>query len=226
MPKESVMISVNLKKGEIYRTTIIKKNTNSLTRGITNHEILRVKETSNNYFLVELEIERVVVNTNNNGQQVNYDSSKDESQMSPSEKGLHSRFKPSLNTVISENINKIGVSSNRKKVSGPLNAQMASQKTNFIQLPEQPISVDYEWTQDVKNGKIELTYTYLVTEITPEKVYLECLGIPKGALKGTVEGTIELDRKTGIPVKKELKLDLNLSGQVIQTEVITTIEKY
>jgi len=223
--QESVPLAIHLKKGDTYLATIITKNSNSTTSDRTNYETLTVKDFTDNGFLVELEVDRIVMNTTNNGIPIHYDSSVDIAKMGSSAKGLHSRFKPILNTVISEIVDKNGVASNRTKVSGQLNAQMAPQKTNLIKLPTKPVSVDSEWQQDVKNGKIELTYTYLVSKIAPTKVYLECLGIPKGTLKGTVEGTIEIERTTGIPLKKELKLDLNLSGQVIQSEIIVTIEK-
>jgi hypothetical protein len=223
--QEAAKLRLNLKKGDKYLTIVTTISPNSLTKKTTNYEELEVKEASDNAFLVELKINKIIVNTINNSELVNYDSSKEESQMSSSERGLHSRFKPALNTVISETISKTAVSSNRKNVSGPLNAKMASQKTNLIQLPEEPVALDSQWIQDIINGTIAIQYTYLVTDITATKVYLECLGIPKGVLKGTVEGRIELDSTTGIPTRKEMKLDLDLNGQVIQSEVIIAIEK-
>ncbi|MEM6515009.1 MAG: hypothetical protein AAF688_02420 [Bacteroidota bacterium] len=223
--QDSPQLKLNLKKGEVYHTTITSINPNSLTKETTNHEIFTVKEADQNEFLVELEISKIVIKTNNNGKPVNYDSSKNEAQMSPAEKALHSRIKPALNTVVSENINRQGLFSNRKRVSGQLNAQMASQKSNLIQLPNTPISIDSTWTQDNLNGNIEIQYTYLVTNINATTVYLECLGIPKSGLKGTVEGKIELDRKTGIPFKKDMKLDLDLNGQILKSDITITMNK-
>jgi len=223
--QESADVKLNLSQNTKYQTTIKTVFHNSTMKDRTDYQTLTVKDVTNNNALVEIAINKIVVNLSNNGKALVYDSSQNESEMSTDIKGLHSRFKPALNTVIIETISKTGVSSNRKKVSGQLNAQMATQKTNVIKLPLEPLVVDFVWTQLVQSDKIKVLYSYMVTEITETKVVLECIGEPQGMLKGKIEGFIELDKKSGIPTKKEYTSDMTLNGQVIQTTTTITTEK-
>lgn len=223
--QESANVAINVSKNAQYLTTIKTSFHNSTMKDRTDYQTLTVKEVINNNALVEISINKIVINLSNNGRPLTYDSSQNELEMSSEIKGLHSRFKPALNTVISETISKTGVSSNRKKVSGQLNAQIATQKTHVIKLPSQPLVVDLVWTQLIQSDKIKVLYSYMVTEITETKVVLECIGEPQGMLKGKIEGIIELDKKSGIPIKKEYTSDMTLNGQVIQTTTTITTEK-
>ncbi len=223
--QESADVKVNFQKNVQYLTTIKTIFHNSTMKDRTDYQKLTVKEVTSDNALVEIAIDKIVINLSNNGKPLKYDSSQNESEMSIDIKGLHSRFKPTLNTVISETISKTGVSSNRKKVSGQLNAQMATQKTHFIKLPSEPLVVDLVWTQLVQSDKIKVLFSYMVTEITETKIVLECIGEPQGMLKGKIEGFIELDKKSGIPTKKEYTSDMTLNGQVIQTTTTIITKK-
>lgn len=223
--QEGVSLRLNLKKGDIYQTKIIKKFDSFVLKDVTNFETFIVKETTEKGYKIQLAIDRIVINANKDGKPVKYDSSVKEELMSVEAKGLHSSAKPELNTIVNAEVNTNGKTLKTTKVSGQLSVNMVKQKTNLISLPEKPISVGSKWTQSLTNGNIRVVYNYVVTKITPEIVYLSCVGKPLGKLKGSITGTIELNKKTGVSIKKDMRFDLNLSGQIVKSNVVVTIKK-
>lgn len=222
---QEASLQLNLKKGDKYHTKIVKKLDFSTVKDITNFETLTVKETTNKGFKIQLTIDRIVINVDKMGKPITYDSSIKEKDMIQEAKGLHSRVKPELNTVVSVDVNTNGKTFKTSKVSGQLAVSMVKQKTNFINLPETPVTIGSKWTQSLINGKVRVVYNYTVTKITPEIVYLNCIGEPLGKLKGTITGTIQLNRKTGVPIKKDMKFNLDLNGQIVKSNVVITIKK-
>lgn len=223
--QETASLRLNLKKGDKYQTKIVKKLDFSTVKDITNFETLTVKEATEKGYKIQLNIDRIVINADKMGKPITYDSSTKEKDMIQEAKGLHTTVKPELNTVVNVAVNTNGKTLKTTKVSGQLAVNMVKQKTNFINLPDTPVTIGSKWTQSLINGNVRVVYNYEVTKITPKIVHLSCVGEPLGKLKGTITGTIELNKETGVPIKKDMRFDLNLNGQIVQSNVVITIKK-
>lgn len=225
--QETTSLRINLKKGDTYEITTVQKFYGSVMKNKTNFETLVVKDVVDDTYEVEMTINKIVANYDQMGMKVHYDSSADVAQMSQQEKGLHSQFKSGLRTVISEKVSKTGESSNRKTVKGGKIAQTAEQKTNFLELPAEPIKVGSKWTKQTTQNDITTIKKYTVSNITDTKVYINLEAIMKkpyiGHKAGEMIGSIELDKETGVPLKKNIKVYMSAGNKKAKVAEVTII---
>lgn len=221
--------SVYLKKGDRYRSKMVTENLVMLApiKSKTYFQTATVKEVSDNGYKLEIGIDRVLIKGNNNGKPIQYDSSVKE--LDPSVKGLHSREKRELNTIIGVEVNKKGKTLKKTKISGSLMAAVSSCKTNLLELPDAPLEVGTEWDGGSSKNNIITAYNYTVTKITDTTISVAMQGAQINEYthkpQASFDGTIELDKATGVPTKKNIKLYVGGAKKTKVAEVTITIEK-
>lgn len=229
--QESVLLRVNCKQGDKFSTKIFtkKNHTISSSKELISYETTTVKKVVDSIYVFEMSVDRLIIKGKHNGEDIKYDSSVKEENMTKNTVWYHYMAKPSLETKIAIATNKKGKILDKKRLSGSEDISRAIHTINFITFPKKPVSIGTEWKEEKTENNVKTVKTYKVTKITNAKVILSFEGqkydvyIPRK--KDTVVGIIEIDRKTGMPIKKELKRDGIFTGNREQSDVIVTIKK-
>lgn len=227
---QSVDLKVNYQKGDKYRSKTVSKNYSVYApiKSTTYFQTATVKEVGNDVYKLEIGIDKVLISGNNGGKPIEYDSSA--KQMDPSVKGLHSRHKNEVNTVIGIEVNKKGKTLKKTTISGSLIAETSPCKTHLLELPDEPLEVDTEWDGGHSKNNLITAYNYTVTKITDKTISVALQGtqVTEYTYKpqATFDGTIEIDRATGVPTKKNIKVYMAIGNKKAKvSEVTVTTEK-
>lgn len=224
--QESALLRVNYKKGETYLTKIKMKQDLSIAETTMKMDMLtKVKEVIDTTYKVEISFDKVLMEANQMGMSIKYDSSVKEEDMSMPAKGVHSRMKPMLTMIIGMNVNTFGKTSDMKFIKGEGNLEQVMQNNTAIEYPKEAVKVGTKWTQSSTSNGVKMNTNYTVKSITPTTVVLNVEGKASELATGTITGNVEINRKLGIPTKTEMVLDLETMGQKIKTDLFVTMEK-
>lgn len=228
MAQESVDLKVSYQKGDRYRSKMVEKSSSMLApiKSRTFYQTATVKEVSANGYKLEIDIDRVVIEGNNNGKPIHYDSSVKE--LDASVKGLHSRYKSELYTVVAIAVNNKGKTLKKTKVKG-LMPSASLCKTNLLELPNKPLAVGDEWDVGFSKNNMITAYVYTVTKITDTTISVALQGSQINEYthkpQSFFDGTIELDKATGVPTKENINLYVGGAKKTKVAEVTVTTEK-
>lgn len=229
--QESVLLRLNCKEGDKFISTISTKKNHSISssKELTSYETTTVKKVVDSLYVFAMSIDKLIIKGNHNGEDIEYDSSVKTENISQNAAFYHYMAKPSLETTIAIATNKKGKVLDKKRLNGSEDISRAMHTINLITFPEEPVSVGTEWKEETTENNVKTVKTYKVIKITAKKVVISLVGqkydvyIPRK--KDTVEGTIEIDRETGMPIKKVLKRDGIFTGNREQSDVIVTTAK-
>lgn len=230
MAQESVDLTINYQKGDTYRSKIVTQNFSMLApiKSKTYFQTTTVKEVNDNGYKLEIGIDKILISANNGGKPVEYDSSA--KQIDPNLKGFHSKHKRDINTVVGVEVNKKGKTVKKVTISGSSIAESPQYKTNLLELPDEPLEVGTEWDGGFSKNNLITAYNYTVTKITDTAISIAVQGsqVAEYTLKPQAffDGTIELDRATGVPLKKNIKVYMSAGNKKAKVaEVTITIQK-
>lgn len=228
--QESVDLKVNYQKGDKYRSKIVTKNYSMYApiKSTTYFQTATVKEVKDDVYKLEIGIDRILISGNNGGKPIEYDSSA--KQLDPSVKGLHSRHENDLSTIIGIEVNKKGKTIKKRTISGASIAEASPCKTHLLELPDEPLEVDTEWDGGHSKNNLITAYNYTVTKITDTTISVALQGsqVAEYTLKPQAffDGTIEIDRATSVPTKKNIKVYMSVGNKKAKvSEVTVTTEK-
>lgn len=179
-------------------------------------EIVEVKDTM---YVVNMSFEKVTTEIVSKG--VKYDSTVKESEMTDDAKEMHKSMKPLLEMVVQGNMSKRGEMSDFKVIKGEGNPDdFQSQMKSSLTFPKNPVKVGSSWSlTDKKQQGMEMKYTYTVKSIKDKEVELDLSGEISGLMGGKMSGAVSVEKKTGMASNMDMKMELSMLGQTLNSVV-------
>lgn len=223
--QESTLLRLNYTKGDKYLVNTSQSiNSSAMVMDNVTGMTMEVVGSADGVFTTDMKITKVAVDMMQGGMSMSYDSSKKDSELDQMGLMMKQQMGPMLQMVVTTKADAYGkIQDISVTPDSPLAAQFKNQ--TGISFPKEAVKVGSVWEDQTDTQGLKLTIEYKVTAITTDKVLLTCTAVISGAAEGKMNGTIELDKKTGITLKSSLKNEMNTQGQDMEMMVETTMKK-
>ena len=220
--QESVLLRLNYNKGDNYVTSIELKQSMGAQGGMNmtmfmNSNISSVNDQS---IMLESKVESVVINMNQGGMVMDYDSNKSSEELDQMGQMMKSQFDPILKATIYNSVDRYGnVLEVKVEPSLPRMEQFTGGQ-NAINFPEEEVSIGSSWESESENQGMKIVTKYTVTNIADGMISLNIAGDVSGIGTGTLIGKSTVEISSG--VQTNATIEMNLSAQGIEMKLITT----
>lgn len=223
--QESVLLRLKYKKGDVYSIKMNQSiNSPAMMMGMNIDMGMSVLSVDKNVYTSEMKISKMTMDMMQGGMQMSYDSTQKEEDLDEMGKMMSAQMSPMLKVVITAKTNDLGKNLETKVEPNMPNAEQFGSRGS-VAYPEKAVKVGDTWTDEKEAQGMKTAMEYKVTKITKDKVFLEVSGKITGAGTGTTNGTLEIERSSGIPLKSLIKSNVNASGQEMKVEVTLTMTK-
>lgn len=222
--QESVLLRLNYEKGDIYVMSIKQSiTTPQMDLDMNMTASMTVTNVSGGKFSSQTKFTKVVMDMMQGGMNISFDSSQSDDELDATGKILKSQLLPMLKSVISKKENKFGKV--LEAVAEPTFQGSENAGESSIIFPEKAIRVGDTWTMDRTTAGVDMHFIYTVKVISKKVVDLELSGKASGAGEGTIKGTMQIDRETGIVAKSSITTEISSAGQDVKTVATTSTTK-
>ena len=168
---------------------------------------------------------KMVMEMNQGGMEISFDSSKNDDELDDMGKMMKSQMGPILDAVIYAKGNSLGeVLEMKIEPNIPGATEMANQNNNVI-YPKKALKVGDTWNAEKENKGIKMSFDYTVKSISKNLVMVTISGTTSGLADGTISGSMNIDRASGVPLKTIIDMDMTLSGQKLKTTLVAIMVK-
>ena len=220
--QESVLLRLNYNKGDNYVTSIELKQSMGAQGGMNmtmfmNSNISSVNDQS---IMLESKVESVVINMNQGGMVMDYDSNKSSEELDQMGQMMKSQFDPILKATIYNSVDRYGNVLEVKVEPSLPGMEQFTGGQNAINFPEEEVSIGSSWESESENQGMKIVTKYTVTNITDGMISLNIAGDVSGIGTGTLNGKSTVEISSG--VQTNATIEMNLSAQGIEMNLITT----
>ncbi len=222
--QESVLLRLNYKKGDTYLMTMKQSVTSSqMDLDMNMTASMKVTDVTGGEYSSQMKFTKVVMDMMQGTMSISFDSSQSDDELDEMGRMMKSQLSPMLKSVISRKENKFGKVLEAKAEPTFQGAENVGE-SNII-FPEKALRVNDTWTMDSTTAGVETHFIYTVKAISKKVVDLEVSGKVTGAGEGTIKGIMQIDRATGVVVKRTLTTEINTAGQDVKTVINAEITK-
>lgn len=211
---QSVQLQYNFKKGDTYLIEMSMKQNMapimSMDLGITMRtETINVEQGK---FESKSNIKRLAMDLAAQGEKMSFDSDAKVENLSEEDKKLRSEIEPAMKVLIYQTLDKTGKVVSQKTVPQMKDAERFLQQNELtnIEYPTKSLSVGSSWETSQTVSGMKMNTKFTVKQITSAKVFADISGNVEGVEGANIDGTLEVDRKTGMPLN--VKIDLNMGA--------------
>ena len=226
--QESAVLRLKYEKGDTY---LMKMNMNQnmgdgmMLMSMTMHMPIEIKSVNEDVFDTEVSFSKVVMNMEQGGMKMAYDSESKLEDMDEIAKQMHTKFGPMLEMVLGTKTNNLGEVLETKLIEGTGDVSQFAAQTQSVTYPKEKVTVGYSWSDKREENGMTLTYEYTVKSIDANNVILDLSGTITGAAEGTLSGNLSIDRTLGIPSESNITMDMDAAGQKIASTIELTMDK-
>ena len=101
---------------------------------------------------------------------------------------------------------------------------IANQSSNVV-YPKEAVKVGSTWTMTRDDKGMKMDFIYKVKSILKDKLILDLSGDVSGMASGKINGNMDINRKSGIPLNTSINMTLSVSGQELKSNVTMTMSK-
>lgn len=225
--QEKVLLRLKYEKGDSY-TLDMKMSQNMgavMSMDMSIAMIQDVKSASSTEYTSEMKITKVVMNMVQQGMPMSYDSTKKAEELDDTGKMMKSQMDPMLKAVITMKGNNLGkVLESKVEPNIPGTNDLANQSSNVV-YPENAVAVGDTWTMSKNNKGMDFNFVYKVKSITSKTVLLDVTGKVAGVAAGDIIGTMNIDKKSGVPRESKIDMTMKLQEQDLKTTINITMSK-
>jgi hypothetical protein len=226
MAQESTLLRVNYNKGDKYVMTMdMTQDMEAMDMQMKMKMSIDVKGVEGDVYNTEMKIKSITMNMSQVGMNMSYDSEKSDDELDETGKQMKTQFAPMLEMIIFAKTNNLGEMLEVKVEPNIPNADQFTNQTGNIVYPENEVKVGDTWNFEKDSKGMKMGFVYTVKSITKDKVFLSVSGEISGSAEGKINGSMEIDRKTGIPLKSLIKMNMNISGQIAVSTINITMKK-
>lgn len=225
--QEKVLLRLKYEKGDSYTLDMkMSQNMGSVMSMDMNIAMIQdVKSASSTEYTSEMKITKVVMNMVQQGMPMSYDSTKKAEELDDTGKMMKSQMDPMLKAVITMKGNNLGkVLESKVEPNIPGTSDLANQSSNVV-YPEKAVAVGDTWTMSKNNKGMDFNFVYKVKSITSKMVLLDVTGKVAGVAAGDIIGTMNIDKKSGVPTESKIDMKMKLQEQDLKTTINMTMSK-
>jgi hypothetical protein len=226
---QSVKLEYNLRKGDKYLIQMDMKQNMApiMTMDIGISMSMETTDVKANTIDAQYRVAGMVMDMTAQGENIKFDSSKDDSELTAEERKMKAEIAPVLKAIMYQTMNKNGeVQEFRMEpdVKGA-GAMLNQNQFTSLQYPNEAVKVGSSWdhTQSMNGMNAKITYT--VTEITSSKVYADISGAMDGMAEAKVTGKLIVDRASGMFTNMDMDISMNAMGVTMGMEVNVSTKK-
>jgi hypothetical protein len=224
--QETVLLRLNYTQGDVYNTkmTMSQEMGTIMSMGMNIDMNVKVVDVTGDTNITEMKFTRMTMDMLQAGNVMSFDSTKSDDELDEAGKMMKGQMSPMLEAVLTAKGNELGeVLEFTAEPNVPGMTDFANQST--VVYPEEALNVGSTWTFQKNEKGMVLDFVYKVTSILKDKVELEITGKASGMATGDVKGTMEIDRKSGVPLSSNIDMALSIQGQEMNSKVTMTMTK-
>jgi hypothetical protein len=224
---QSALLRLNYNKGDKY-TMNMKMSQDMgavMSMDMTMKMSQEIKSVTGDEYVSEMKIGKITMDMSQGGMNMSYDSSKSDAELDQMGQMMKGQMEPMLKAVITAKGNNLGeVISTTVEPNTPGTSDLANQSSNVV-YPKNKVKVGDTWDYTKSDKGMTMTFKYTVKSITSKNVVLAITGDVGGAASGTISGSMNIDRKSGVPTKSNINMDMDVQGQAMKTAMEMTMTK-
>ena len=220
--QESVLLRLNYNKGDNYLTTVELKQSMGVQGEMNmNMEMnSNVSSADNQAIILESKIGSIVMDMNQGGMAMSYDSNKSGEELDQMGQMMKSQFDPILKATIYNSVDRYGNVLEVKVEPSLPGMEQFTGGQNAINFPEEEVSIGSSWESESENQGMKIVTKYTVANINDGMISLDIAGDVSGIGTGTLNGKSTVEISSG--VQTNATIEMNLSAQGIEMNLITT----
>ncbi|WGH76414.1 DUF6263 family protein [Tenacibaculum tangerinum] len=227
--QEKVLLRLNYEKGQKYM--IDMKMDQDVGAGfMTNNMHIQMKytitEVSDDTFESSSRITKMVMDMNQAGISVSYDSTKKDEELDETGKMMSSKMKPMLSaTIITKGDNLGNVIETKVEPSNVEGADNFTKQAGSIVYPKEAVGVGDTWTATKSEGGMDFVFNYKVASISSKNVFIDISGEVSGIATGDINGSMNIERDSGMALESKISMTMKIQGQDATTNMIANLTK-
>ena len=224
--QETVLLRLNYTKGDIYtaKMTMSQEMGTVMSMGMNIDMNMKVVDVTGDTNITEMTFTKMTMDMLQGGKVMSFDSTKSDEELDDTGKMMKDQMSPMLEAVLTAKGNDLGeVIEVTAEPNVPGMTDFANQ-SNVI-YPKEALKVGSTWAFQKNEKGMVLDFVYKVTSILKDKVGLEITGKSSGMATGDITGTMNIDRKSGVPLNSNIDMALSVQGQEMNSKVSMTMIK-
>ena len=225
--QESVLLRLNYNKGDNYLTTVELKQSMGVQGEMNmNMEMnSNVSSADNQAIILESKIGSIVMDMNQGGMAMSYDSNKSGEELDQMGQMMKSQFDPILQATIYNSVDRYGNVLEVRTEPSLAGMEQFTGNQNAINFPVEEVSVGSSWTSEVDKQGMKILTKYTVSEIADGAVLLEISGEVSGLATGAMNGKSTVDISSGIQTASTIEMTMSVQGMEMSFITTSTMTK-
>lgn len=225
--QESVLLRLNYEKGATYDVSMkMTQNMGAImSTGISINMDIKILDVKEDIYDSEMKFTKMSMNVLQGGNVMSFDSTKNEDELNDTDKMMKAQMGPMLEAVVFAKGNNLGeVLEVSVNPNVPGMEDIANQSSNVV-YPKEAVKVGSTWTMTRDDKGMKMDFIYKVKSILKDKLILDLSGDVSGMASGKINGNMDINRKSGIPLNTSINMTLSVSGQELKSNVTMTMSK-
>jgi|TARA_B100000767_G_scaffold190458_1_gene177741 hypothetical protein len=225
--QESVLLRLNYEKGATYDVSMkMTQNMGAImSTGISINMDIKILDVKEDTYDSEMKFTKMSMNVLQGGNVMSFDSTKNEDELNDTDKMMKAQMGPMLEAVVFAKGNNLGeVLEVSVNPNVPGMEDIANQSSNVV-YPKEAVKVGSTWTMTRDDKGMKMDFIYKVKSILKDKLILDLSGDVSGMASGKINGNMDINRKSGIPLNTSINMILSVSGQELKSNVTMTMSK-
>ena len=224
--QETVLLRLNYTKGDVYiaKMTMSQEMGTVMSMGMNIDMNLKVVDVTGDTNITEMTFTKMTMDMLQGGNVMSFDSTKSDEELDDTGKMMKDQMSPMLEAVLTAKGNDLGEVIEVTAAPNVPGMNDFANQSNVI-YPKEALKVGSTWAFQKNEKGMVLDFVYKVTSILKDKVGLEITGKSSGMATGDITGTMDIDRKSGVPLNSNIDMALSVQGQEMNSKVSMTMIK-
>ncbi|MBL4569295.1 MAG: hypothetical protein JKY69_06540 [Flavobacteriaceae bacterium] len=225
--QETTLLRLNYTKGDSYTMSMnmVQNVDGAPVMTMSMDMTIDIIDVTGDEYTSEMKFAKMKMDMFGGGMNVSFDSTKSDDELDAIGKMMKAQMGPMLKIVISTKGNNLGdILEMKIEPNIPGAADMANQKNNVV-YPKHAVKVGDSWDIEREEKGMKMNFIYTVKSIEKKTVDLSVSGKISGLADGTISGTMNIERATGIPLKTVLNMDMTIQEQQMNSKIVAVMTK-
>ena len=184
-----------------------------------------VSSADDKVIMLELKIGSIIMNMNQGGMAMSYDSNKSSEELDQMGQMMKSQFDPILQATIYNSLDRYGNVLEVRTVPLLHGMEQFTGNQKTINFPDEEVSVVSSRTSEFDNQGMKILTKYSVSEIAGRAVLLEISGEVSGLATGAMNGKSTVDISSGIQTASMIEMTMSVQGMEMSFITTSTMTK-
>ena len=225
--QESVVLRYNYQKGDTFQIKMLMSQEMGAIMSQKTGSIITQKtiDVIGDTIINQTKIDEMVMDMNQGGQSMNFDSSKKEEDLDAAGKMMKQQMQPILDALVTTKTNNLGeLFSTVIEPNIPQVAQMANNGSSVV-YPKEAIKVGSSWTSTNNESGMVMEIKYTIKSILDKFVMVTVSGDIGGMGSGTITGDMKIDKSSGVALETKLNMKMDIQGQQMLMNIEGVVKK-